>query len=90
MLKATSISEQRACALVGLPRDSWRQPPGVRSTTRRRVSASSSWRANGGHFGYRRIADLLRATGTKTNDKRVYRLYKLADPSVRKRRASNA
>ena len=37
-------------------------------------------------FGYRRIGDLLRAAGTKINDKRVYRLYKLADLSVRKRR----
>jgi hypothetical protein len=31
-------------------------------------------------------ADLLRAAGTKINDKRVYPLYKLADLSVRKRR----
>lgn len=37
--------------------------------------------------GCRRIADLLRAAGTKINDKRVYRLYKLADLSVRKRRS---
>ncbi|SIR80732.1 putative transposase [Pseudacidovorax sp. RU35E] len=37
-------------------------------------------------FGYRRIGDLLRAAGTKINDKRVYRLYKLADLSVRTRR----
>lgn len=27
MLEATSISERRACALVGLSRDSWRHPP---------------------------------------------------------------
>jgi hypothetical protein len=37
-------------------------------------------------FGYRRIADLLRAAGTEINDERVYRLYRLADLSVRKRR----
>ena len=37
-------------------------------------------------FGYRRIGDLLRTAGAKINDKRVYRLYKLADLSVRKRR----
>ena len=27
MLQETSISERRACALVGLSRDSWRHPP---------------------------------------------------------------
>ena len=37
-------------------------------------------------FGYRRIGDLLRAEGTPINDKRVYRLYRLADLAVRKRR----
>lgn len=37
-------------------------------------------------FGYRRIGDLLRAEGTAVNDERVYRLYRLAELSVRKRR----
>jgi hypothetical protein len=37
-------------------------------------------------FGYRRIADLVRAEGTPVNDKRVYRLYRLEDLAVRKRR----
>lgn len=41
---------------------------------------------SGGASANRRIGDLLRAAGTKINDKRVYRLYKLADLSVRKRR----
>lgn len=38
-------------------------------------------------FGYRRIGDLIRADGTAINDKRVYRLYRLADLAVRKRRS---
>ena len=37
-------------------------------------------------FGYRRIGDMIRAEGTSINDKRVYRLYRLADLAVRKRR----
>ena len=37
-------------------------------------------------FGYRRIADMIRAEGTIVNDKRVYRLYRLEDLAVRKRR----
>jgi putative transposase len=38
-------------------------------------------------FGYRRIGDLIRADGAPINDKRVYRLYRLADLAVRKRRS---
>ena len=86
MLEATSISERRACALVGLSRDSWRHPPRRaqhdQATSQRIVELAHERR----RFGYRRIGDLLRAAGTKINDKRVYRLYKLADLSVRKRR----
>ncbi len=86
MLKATSISERRACALVGLSRDSWRHPPQRAqhdlATSQRIVELAHERR----RFGYRRIGDLLRAAGNKINDKRVYRLYRLADLSVRKRR----
>jgi putative transposase len=86
MLKATSISERRACALVGLSRDSWRHPPQCAQhdlvTSQRIVELAHERR----RFGYRRIGDLLRAAGNKINDKRVYRLYRLADLSVRKRR----
>ena len=86
MLKATPISERRACALIGLARDSWRHPPqrvqNDQATSQRIVELAHERR----RFGYRRIGDLLRAAGTKINDKRVYRLYKLADLSVRKRR----
>jgi putative transposase len=37
-------------------------------------------------FGYRRIHDLLRREGLRANHKRVYRLYREAALSVRKRR----
>lgn len=37
-------------------------------------------------FGYRRIHDLLSLEGHQANHKRVWRLYKLANMSVRKRR----
>ena len=37
-------------------------------------------------FGYRRIHDLLRREGVQANHKRVYRLYREAALSVRKRR----
>ena len=86
MLKATRISERRACALVGLARDSWRHPPQrgqFDHRTSERIVALAHERRR---FGYRRIADLIRAEGTPINDKRVYRLYRLADLAVRKRR----
>lgn len=83
MMEVTSISERRACALVGLSRDSWRHPPQRaqhdQTTSRRIVELAQERR----RFGYRRIGDLLRAEGATINDKRVYRLAEL---SVRKRR----
>lgn len=86
MLQETSISERRACALVGLARDSWRHPPqraqADQSMSQRIVALAHERR----RFGYRRIGDLIRAEGTSVNDKRVYRLYRLADLAVRKRR----
>jgi putative transposase len=86
MMQATLISERRACALVGLARDSWRHPPqraaADQSMSTRIVELAHERR----RFGYRRIADMLRADGAHINDKRVYRLYRLADLAVRKRR----
>ena len=89
MLEATKISERRACALVELARDSWRHPP-----RRAQLDQDMSERIVGlaherRRFGYRRIADLIRAEGTAINDKRVYRLYRLADLAVRKRRGKS-
>ncbi len=86
MLQETAISERRACALVGMSRESWRHPPqravADQAMSTRIVGLAHERR----RFGYRRIGDLIRAQGTVINDKRVYRLYKLADLAVRKRR----
>ena len=80
------VSERCARALVGLSRDSWRHPPQRahhdQATSQRTVELAHEPR----RFGCRCIADLLRAAGTQINAKRVYRLYKQADLSVRKRR----
>ena len=86
MSKPTLISERRACALVGLSRDCWRHP----SQRAQHDLAASQRVVELAHerrrFGYRRIGDLPRAAGNKINEKRVYRLYRLAGLSVRKRR----
>jgi putative transposase len=86
MLQETPISERRACALLGLARDSWRHPPRRAEADRDMSQRITELAHERRRFGYRRIADLLRAEGTEVNDKRVYRLYRLADLAVRKRR----
>jgi DNA-binding transcriptional LysR family regulator len=58
------------------------QPQHDQTTSQRIVELAHERR----RFGYRRIGDLPRAAGTQINDKRVYRLDKLADLPVRKRR----
>lgn len=86
MMQATTISERRACALVSLARDSWRNPPtkpAQDAPLRQRIAQLAHERRR---FGYRRIADMLRADGEVVNDKRVYRLYRAEDLAVRKRR----
>jgi putative transposase len=86
MLQETPISERRACALVGLARDSWRHPPQRAKSDHDMSERIKRLAHERRRFGYRRIGDLLRADGTAVNDKRVYRLYRLADLAVRKRR----
>jgi len=86
MLQATSISERRACALLGLSRDSWRHPPERAQADHDLSQRIKQLAHERRRFGYRRIADLIRSDGTTINDKRVYRLYRLADLAVRKRR----
>ena len=86
MMQATKISQRRACALVGLSRDSVRNPPAKPAkdqSLRQRIVQLAHERRR---FGYRRIADMLRADGEVVNDKRVYRLYRAEDLAVRKRR----
>lgn len=58
MLHETSISEPRACALVGLARDIWRHPPGRaqadQNMSQRIVDLAHERR----RFGYRRLGDV--------------------------------
>lgn len=79
MLQETPISERHACALVGLARDSWRCPPQRAQADRQMSQKIVELAHERRRFGYRRIGDLIRAEGTVVNDKRVYRLYRLAD-----------
>ena len=86
MIEQFQLSERRACRLVGLSRDSFRNPPMASEQTqalRCRVVDIAHQRRR---FGYRRVHDLLRRDFPGVNHKRVYRLYREADLAVRKRK----
>ena len=82
--KSRGLSERRACALAGLRRSSWRYRHRRRDPedliARLRELASERPR-----FGYRRLHALLWREGRGVNRKRVYRLYKAANLTVRRR-----
>ena len=86
MVEEHQLSERRACNLVGLSRDSYRNPPQPDQLTRdlgKRIVDIAHVRRR---FGYRRIHDLLRSEFPGVNHKRVYRLYKNANLAVRRRK----
>ena len=86
MVEEHQLSERRACSLVGLSRDSYRNPPQPDQLTRdlgERIVDIAHVRRR---FGYRRIHDLLLPEFPGVNHKRVYRLYKNANLAVRRRK----
>ena len=79
MVEQHQLSERRACSLVGLGRDSYRNPLQLDKLTRNlgeRIVDNAHVRRR---FGYRRIHDLLRSEFPGVNHNRVYRLYKNAN-----------
>jgi putative transposase len=86
MVNEHHLSERRACHLVGLSRDSYRNPPEVDQATLDLSSKIVEIAQVRRRFGYRRIHDLLRPEFPGVNHKRVYRLYTKANLTMRKRR----
>ena len=80
------MSERRACRLVGLSRDAYRNPPSMSAENQAVSLAIQAIAHKRRRFGYRRVHDLLRRNHPGVNHKRVYRLYRAADLAVRKRR----
>jgi putative transposase len=86
MVEQFHLSERRACRLVGLSRDSYRNPPQeteVNQALSAKIIEITHVRRR---LGYRRIHDLLRPEFDGVNHKRVLRLYQEANLSVRKRK----
>jgi len=86
MIKQCDVSERRACTLVGLSRDSYRNPPEADAMTQELSSKIVEIAHARRRFGYRRIHDMLRPHFPGVNHKRVYRLYSAANLAVRKRK----
>ncbi|VIO78753.1 hypothetical protein CI1B_74250 [Bradyrhizobium ivorense] len=81
-----SLSERRACSIVGADRKMIRyrssRPPDATLRGRLRDLANERRR-----FGYRRLFVLLRREGEPSGINRIYRLYREEGLTVRKRRA---
>ena len=82
MLSETTISERKACSLVGLSRATMRyqsqRSPEERELTERIKAIAFERR----RFGYRRVHQLLRREGAEVNHKKVYRLYRCQWPFI--------
>ena len=85
MLDHTSISERRACCLVGLSRDAWRHPPQADEHTVRLSAKIQAVAMERRRFGYRRVHDMLRSEFPSVNHKKIFRLYREQNLAVRKR-----
>jgi len=86
MIEQCELSERRACRLVGLSRDCYRNPPAPDQRTQELAAKIIDIAHTRRRFGYRRIHDLLRPEFARVNHKRIYRLYSEANLAVRKRK----
>ena len=86
MVQQYHRSERHACSLVGLSRDSYRNPPEPDQMTQDLSGKIVEIAQVRRRFGYRRIHDLLRPQFPGVNHKRVYRLYSQANLAVRRRK----
>ena len=85
MVNDHTLSERRACRLVGLSRDAYRHQPVVNTENQALTEAITTIALQRHRFGYRRVHDLLHVAHPGVNHKRVYRLYRTAGLAVRKR-----
>jgi len=71
------VSERRACAALGQHRSTQRKTPQGRDDEERLTADIVELAKQYGRYGYRKIAELLRATaGWVVNDKRVERIWR--------------
>ncbi|CAG0905977.1 unnamed protein product [Darwinula stevensoni] len=85
MIEHCQLSERRACTLVGLSRDAYRNPAASSASNTALAAAIKEVALQRRRWGYRLIGDFLRPKHG-ANHKRVWRLYKELGLQVRKRR----
>ncbi len=86
MVNEHHMSERRACALVGLSRDTYRHSghtSALNAELRDKIVETAHARRR---WGYRMIHDVLRPQYPGINHKRVYRIYTAEGLSIRKRK----
>ena len=86
MLDVIPMSERRACRLAGLSRDAYRHRPDSPLATQVLSARLTELAHIRRRFGYRRLHDLLRKEFPGVNHKKIYRLYRDAKLTVRRRR----
>jgi len=86
MRSRTTISERRACRLVGLSRSVLAYRARANPADQELKDKLSTLAAERRRFGYRRLHALVRREGIQVNHKRIYRLYREAGLAVRRRR----
>jgi putative transposase len=86
MVEQFDLSERHACRLVGLSRDSYRNPPVMNEQNARLSDVIIDIAQTRRRFGYRRIHDIIDRTQPNLNHKRIYRLYSAAKLAVQKRK----
>jgi putative transposase len=82
--KSRGHSERRACALVGLRRSTSRYAS-RRVDDKRLIERLHELAGERPRYGYQMLTTLLRREGWAVNKKRVYRLYRAAGLTVRRR-----
>lgn len=82
--KSRGHSERRACALVGLRRSTCRYTS-RRVDDEKLVERLHELAGERPRYGYQMLTTLLRREGWRVNKKRVYRLYRAAGLTVRRR-----
>ena len=84
VMRDHDISQRRACRLVGVdPKTVRRQRPPDCADIRKEMQEIAAKRRR---FGYRRIGVLLERKGMSMNHKKLYRIYREAGLSVKRRR----
>ena len=71
-----TVSERRACAVVGQSRSTQRRQPKVRADEAALTEAIVRLATRYGRYGYRRIRRLLLDEGWQVSVKRVYRIWR--------------